>query len=698
MHRIVGGLSSTGRGGLYAGLERFASGKEDNYGLDIQTDSFLDSIADHKLVFLGEIHSIPNIVAMQTAVLKKMSSLPGTLHVIFEHFSFEMQDILEDYQSNKITFDEMVERYQDVGTENHDLLPYKPLLEDAKQRNMNVKLHGGFIPRTYARNLLKKNNESNALREASKWLPNESLSSLMDTNFNAKSMYEQPIPSVMATSATIVNQGSNFHYNIFESMLSGRNIHDGSQPDDRFKGMFKAQLLKDIAMAHKINSLLRESEDKNDRFLVIAGNGHLSHYQGVPERVLSENPDLIDQCCLVTSHKWEQGGLIGGKTTKRLLDDLKAGPPGANPADYLYVYQDHQEDPDDVKLETLKAYEEIGETANLEGNLERAQVIMEQLGYTQEEIDVAGKDAYNYQGVGNPHLNAKIRPGERVLDVGSGLGIDSLIAAHHAGEDGKVIGIDLSSNEVKHAQDRADDRELDIRFAVADMENIPLPDNCIDVIISNGAFCLAPNKEKAFSELYRVLRPGGRMAVCTTTIRDDSLEAGVEWPLCMRMFAPKDDLQHVCERVGFTNVVIDDSDSSMELDVPEELHELNPNRNTIHVDNSEEFEFLEEYDMDELCARVCVVAYKPMQKDSKIPITEEQLLTLKDTNVKKERTKRQEQAKRCPHSQKLTQQEETKEAPEKCSHTEHSQQENQSRCTFSEDSRRKTSSRCLYGT
>jgi ubiquinone/menaquinone biosynthesis C-methylase UbiE len=103
------------------------------------------------------------------------------------------------------------------------------------------------------------------------------------------------------------------------------------------------------------------------------------------------------------------------------------------------------------------------------------------------------------------------------------------------------------------------------------MENMSsiIPDNSIDVIISNGAFCLAPNKEKAFKELFRVLKPGGRMSVCTTTIKDLNLEPGVSWPLCMRMFVSKNELQPMCEKLGFVDVLIDDSNSSMTMEIPE---------------------------------------------------------------------------------------------------------------------------------
>lgn len=76
---------------------------------------------------------------------------------------------------------------------------------------------------------------------------------------------------------------------------------------------------------------------------------------------------------------------------------------------------------------------------------------MTYLGYNEKEFDIAGEDAFNYQGVGNPHNFANIQPGEKILDIGSGLGVDSFIAATYAGADGKVIGIDIAKAEVIHA-------------------------------------------------------------------------------------------------------------------------------------------------------------------------------------------------------------------------------------------------------
>lgn len=205
--------------------------------------------------------------------------------------------------------------------------------------------------------------------------------------------------------------------------------------------------------------------------------------------------------------------------------------------------------------------------------------------------------------------------------------MDSFIAAHYVGPQGKVYGLDISKSEVKHAQQRAKDRGLDIQFICADMEKIPLPDACVDVVISNGAFCLAPNKEAAFKEIFRVIKPGGRMVIATSTIRME-LKEGVHWPVCMRMFIHVDKLAPMCQEIGFEDVSIDDSNSLMQYDIKLEDGSIVPSgdngqacseekggesRSTIHV-GSEEFKHLKSYDMNKITARVHVIARKPAEK------------------------------------------------------------------------------------
>lgn len=569
-------------------------------------------IAQHKLVFLGEIHSMPPIISFQREIQAEMSKQADKLHVILEHFSFDLQELLDRYMDDEIDFEELVDRYHRMGDEGHHLEPYRDLLEDAKRQG--VHLHAGFLPRKYARMLMKEGEEP-ALEAASEWLPE-------DVNLD----------------------GSDFHYNVFESFLSGRSIYKTDEPSDQFRKIFKAQVLKDEAMAYRVTELIRqndsETDDRDEKFLVIAGNGHLMHYCGVPERVLRENPEMAADTCLVISENTTSDSLLGkdtgdddddkvgdsGESEERKKDDdddvsvdflqSRFGQEGSNPADFMYFYEIPEEiiAEWDAKEETKNAYDKVGNTASIPGNALKAAWIMHSMGYTEEQFNAAGPDVYNFQGVGNPHLHAKIQEGETVLDVGSGLGIDSTIACHATGPEGMVIGVDISENETKHALKRAKEQNLNAYFMVCDMENMSkkIPSNSIDVIISNGAFCLAPNKEKAFRELYRVLKPGGRISVCTTTTKEEGLAPGVSWPLCMKMFIPKNDLKPLCEKLGFTNVIIDDSDSEMSMEIPDEIvEESNPERSKVHVGGSD-FDHLEDYDMDALCARVCVVATKPL--------------------------------------------------------------------------------------
>lgn len=248
------------------------------------------------------------------------------------------------------------------------------------------------------------------------------------------------------------------------------------------------------------------------------------------------------------------------------------------------------------------------------GDLTLAGKVMTRLGYTADHIRVAGEDAYNYQGVGCPHHLANIGLGEQVLDLGSGLGVDSFIAASQTGPSGSVVGLDISKMEVEHAQARAEHRHLEnVTFVNGDMEKMPFDDNKFDVVISNGAFCLAPNKEAAFKEIYRVLKPGGRFSVCCTTTKVD-LDKDVDWPICMRVFMPLNHTKSLLENVGFSNVIIDDSDSKMtfeedDLQVESVEGEVDDTRYRIHG-NTPEFKHLENFDMNQLCARVVLFGTK----------------------------------------------------------------------------------------
>jgi len=495
------------------------------------------------------------MLALTESSKEKRQSKESFLNIVMEHFSFEMQHLLEGYQQGDLNMDQLVGEYAQIGTEGHDILAYKDVLEHARDNKGRIKLHAGFIPRTYARQVMREGEEA-ALKEAI-----------------AKDYIPADVTSL---------EGTDIHYNLFESMITGRNMHDENlKPNDNYKKIFKAQLIKDYAMAHYVCKLLKKDTEEQ-KYLVIAGNGHQQHYCGIPERVLRFYPELKPLSALIIAHESDYE-IDLGQNEEHVLNGVKAayGSEGSNPADYLYVYEEDAEEEDvdeenrgeQVKKETAEAYDRVGQTAHLRGDLKKAKAVMSYLGYSDAEFGIAGEDACNYQGVGNPHNLAKIQPGEKVLDLGSGLGVDSFIAATYAGPEGRVIGLDISKAEVVHAEKRAEARGLNMKFLQADMENIPLPDSTIDVIISNGAFCLAPNKEKAFSEIYRVLKPGGRMSICTSTVKMD-LQPGVNWPVCMQMFIHISELEPICSKLGFQSISIDNSNSLMTFELPGEAEEI----------------------------------------------------------------------------------------------------------------------------
>jgi len=141
----------------------------------------------------------------------------------------------------------------------------------------------------------------------------------------------------------------------------------------------------------------------------------------------------------------------------------------------------------------------------------KAESISKSIGYTDEELKIVGSANLGL-GCGNPLAFGKIKAGDVVLDLGSGAGIDSILAAEKVGKSGRVIGVDMTEEMIERAKENARKYNItNVEFLLGEIEHLPLKDNTVDTIITNCVINLTPDKAKTFSEAYRVLKPGGKI-------------------------------------------------------------------------------------------------------------------------------------------------------------------------------------------
>lgn len=181
--------------------------------------------------------------------------------------------------------------------------------------------------------------------------------------------------------------------------------------------------------------------------------------------------------------------------------------------------------------------------------------ISRQIGYSKEEVNEFS-EANMGLGCGNPIALSTIKEGNVVLDLGSGAGFDAFLAAKKVGNTGRVIGVDMTKEMIERA--KANSKKYgykNVEFKLGDIENLPLENNSIDIIISNCVINLAPNKDKVFSESYRVLKKGGRMYVSDIVLLEklkkeqlinNSLLVG-----CVAGAMQKEDYIKIMENAGF---------------------------------------------------------------------------------------------------------------------------------------------------
>jgi len=219
------------------------------------------------------------------------------------------------------------------------------------------------------------------------------------------------------------------------------------------------------------------------------------------------------------------------------------------------------QDADRVRSMVSEGYARVAETHGAADN-ERARVVAERLGYSDEELDAVPEGANLGVGCGNPTAIDRLRSGETVVDLGSGAGFDALLAARKVGPTGRVIGVDMTDAMLDRARENAIKAGMDhVEFRKGTIEALPIEDASVDAIISNCVINLSPEKERVYREAYRVLRPGGRIMISDIVLERelpaavlDSIDAYIG---CVGGASQRADYLATIAKAGFSEVRVD---------------------------------------------------------------------------------------------------------------------------------------------
>lgn len=233
---------------------------------------------------------------------------------------------------------------------------------------------------------------------------------------------------------------------------------------------------------------------------------------------------------------------------------------------------------DEIKQQVIKTYSKIatmggsccGESADscCSPALGDPQ-ISAKVGYSQEEIAKAPDGANMGLGCGNPSAIAELQAGEVVLDLGSGGGFDCFLAAGKVGRNGRVIGVDMTPDMLSKARRNAiAGKFVNVEFRLGEIEHLPVADNCVDVIISNCVINMSTQKQQVFSEAYRVLRAGGRLAISDVValkpFAPEIIENSDAFCSCVSGAVSVDELKKMISQSGFSGISVELKTASKE--------------------------------------------------------------------------------------------------------------------------------------
>jgi arsenite methyltransferase len=214
-------------------------------------------------------------------------------------------------------------------------------------------------------------------------------------------------------------------------------------------------------------------------------------------------------------------------------------------------------DTQELERRVKEMYREVAEDPDNEFHFETGRPLAERLGYPAAALDaIPAPSIDSFAGVGYYFDLARVKPGETIVDLGSGSGMDSFLAARHTGATGRVVGIDMTEAQLAKARRLATGHGFtNVEFVEAHIEQLPLEKASADVVVSNGVINLSPDKTEVFSEAARVLRPGGRLAIADI-VTATQLPEGVTcdaalWAACIGGAMQRDDYREAIEAAGF---------------------------------------------------------------------------------------------------------------------------------------------------